>query len=401
MSNDVWSLGIILVNMATGRNPWKTATPDDPTFQAYLRDPQGFFPSVLPVSSEINDILVRMLHIDQKERITLRELREALEDIQDFYSEDVVFEGGVARCSWEAGLDLECYPSAYEDHEGDLDQLDEPKSAWSRDSHSSCCPRTPDGPSTTMSSAQDMINGANHRSDSSLFPSHPSSPSCDDGIWTGFQSSKGIGMADVLDTPAQNIEDISSEALLDEQSFSTPVFPAITSVSSPCAVGTDEQTGAALSPTQWIPYKGRLHPSSRSSSQSTSSSEPSCVISFARSLTPSSNTSSWSGECQSEYLPGTSIYTSSDFHDSEATNFKQFMLPRRSDLGSTSKDQHRAALSADSRQSSPTAIHGPPLDRSPGGGSTPSTERTWKTTSFSSTRSWFLLGKLFSSSVAE
>lgn len=401
MSNDVWSLGIILVNLATGRNPWKTATPDDPTFQAYLRDPSGFFPSVLPVSSEINNILVRILHTDWRERITLHELREALEDVQGFYSEDVMFEGSVARCSWEAGFDIEGYPS---DHEDDLDWSgDGPKSVWSRDSRSSFYPRTPDGPPTTLLSAHGVTNGASYQSDSSFFSysSSPSFPSHDGDIWTTVQSSKDLGMEDVLETPSQNIEDVFLEEVsLDERSLSTPVFPTI---SSPCVVDTDEQTGAMLSPTPWMPYKGHLCSSSRTSLQSTTSSGPSCVISFARSSTPSSDTSSWSGKRQSKYLPGVSIYTSRDFHDSKVISFKQFTSPRRLDLGPVSKDQHRAAFSAYSRESSPTAIHscfGPSLDRSPGGGSIQTyTTRSRRTSSFSS-RSWFLLGKMFASSAA-
>ncbi|KAG6831406.1 hypothetical protein H0H87_005227 [Tephrocybe sp. NHM501043] len=101
-SNDVWSLGIILLNLATGRNPWKTATIDDLTFQAYLREPLTFFPSVLPVSQEINDILLQMLHVDWQQRVTLPELRQQMEDISNFYAPDVVFDGSQARCSWEA-----------------------------------------------------------------------------------------------------------------------------------------------------------------------------------------------------------------------------------------------------------------------------------------------------------
>src|ERR1700733_1018683 len=150
MSNDVWSLGIILVNLATGRNPWKTATPDDLTFMAYLQDPSGFFPSVLPLSSEISSILVRMLHVDSSERITLPELREALEDVQSFYSDDVVFEGSIAKCSWEVGIDIESGPSTPED------DLGWPgngmKSVWSEDSssESSIFPQTPDDAGPTI-----------------------------------------------------------------------------------------------------------------------------------------------------------------------------------------------------------------------------------------------------------
>ncbi|KAG6914228.1 hypothetical protein DXG01_001666 [Tephrocybe rancida] len=101
-SNDIWSLGIILLNLATGRNPWQTATIDDLTFQAYLKDPLNFFPSVLPISHEINDILLQMLHVDWQQRVTLPELRQQMEDISSFYAPDVVFDGSQARCSWEA-----------------------------------------------------------------------------------------------------------------------------------------------------------------------------------------------------------------------------------------------------------------------------------------------------------
>ncbi|KAF8155527.1 kinase-like domain-containing protein [Crassisporium funariophilum] len=107
MFNDIWSLGIILLNLATGRNPWKSATPGDPTFQAYLRDPMGFLPTVLPISPEVNEILVRMLEVDWRERMTLREVRYAIEDISSFYSDGVVFEGSMARCPWESGMDID------------------------------------------------------------------------------------------------------------------------------------------------------------------------------------------------------------------------------------------------------------------------------------------------------
>ena len=138
--NDIWSLGIILLNLATGRNPWKSATPDDPTFRAYLRDPLGFLPTVLPISHELNDLLVRMLEVDWRDRINIRELRYAIEDVHSFYSEDVVFEGSMARCPWEAGMDIDSDDESSEStkavspppkSDGDAFQ-----SYWSKDSRS-------------------------------------------------------------------------------------------------------------------------------------------------------------------------------------------------------------------------------------------------------------------------
>ena len=106
-ANDVWSLGIVLLNLATGRNPWKSATDSDPTFQAYLLDPATFLPSVLPISRACNDLLLRMLDVNWRTRITLPEVRRAVMRIDSFYCDGVLFEGSMARCPWEAGMDLD------------------------------------------------------------------------------------------------------------------------------------------------------------------------------------------------------------------------------------------------------------------------------------------------------
>ncbi|KAF5329381.1 hypothetical protein D9619_009218 [Psilocybe cf. subviscida] len=106
MQSDIWSLGIILLNLVTARNPWKSATPDDAAYQAYLRDPSHFLPSALPISDELNNVLVRVLAINWKTRIPLPELRVCIKNIKNLYSKDVIFESDLARCPWEEGLDL-------------------------------------------------------------------------------------------------------------------------------------------------------------------------------------------------------------------------------------------------------------------------------------------------------
>ncbi|RJE17195.1 serine threonine protein kinase, partial [Aspergillus sclerotialis] len=67
-------LGVILVNLTCGRNPWKKASPDDSTFRAFLKDPK-FLSSILPISPELNMILRRIFECDPHKRITLQELR--------------------------------------------------------------------------------------------------------------------------------------------------------------------------------------------------------------------------------------------------------------------------------------------------------------------------------------
>lgn len=75
--NDVWSLGVILVNLTCGRNPWKQASFQDSTYRAYSRS-QDFLKTILPVTDELNDILGRIFNPCPELRITLGELRERI-----------------------------------------------------------------------------------------------------------------------------------------------------------------------------------------------------------------------------------------------------------------------------------------------------------------------------------
>ena len=158
--NDIWSLGIILLNLITGRNPWKSASSSDPTFQAYLQSPANFLPSVLPISPEVNEILLRTLDIDWRNRISITELRRAIKGVRTFYADDVVFEGSMARCSWEAGIDI-TGGSQPEDDGFDLppheEQQQEPRSGWSRES------------------STDIVFAAPSRGDSSSWVPYPAS----------------------------------------------------------------------------------------------------------------------------------------------------------------------------------------------------------------------------------
>lgn len=75
--NDVWSLGVILVNLTCGRNPWKKASPEDSTFRAFLKDSK-FLSTILPISPELNSILRRVFECDPQKRISLMELRDLI-----------------------------------------------------------------------------------------------------------------------------------------------------------------------------------------------------------------------------------------------------------------------------------------------------------------------------------
>ena len=91
MFND-WSLGIILLDVATGRNMLLSVIPPS--------KPTSVTHSIS--SHEINVILVRMLKVDWRKGMTLRDVRYAIQ----VYFDGVVFEGSMAHCAWEVGMEI-------------------------------------------------------------------------------------------------------------------------------------------------------------------------------------------------------------------------------------------------------------------------------------------------------
>ena len=81
--NDVWSLGVILVNLTCGRNPWKRASFGDSTYKAFARNPQ-FLSTILPISEELNRILGMIFELDPRKRIGLLELRSLIQGCSKF-----------------------------------------------------------------------------------------------------------------------------------------------------------------------------------------------------------------------------------------------------------------------------------------------------------------------------
>lgn len=77
-ANDIWSLGVMLVNLTCGRNPWKRASASsDETFRAFVKNP-NFLASILPLTDEMNYIVQRIFQLDPQKRISLPELRHLI-----------------------------------------------------------------------------------------------------------------------------------------------------------------------------------------------------------------------------------------------------------------------------------------------------------------------------------
>ncbi|TPX36678.1 hypothetical protein SmJEL517_g01194 [Synchytrium microbalum] len=129
-ANDVWSMGVILINLLFGKNPWHEASAADQIFGLYI----GRHPDVLRdqfgLSREFDALLHRVFTLDIRKRISLRELRRAVAELNCFTSEEadgdypLIFEGD--DISGRAlSLSTNGSSSHGEDDEVDIDVLDD------------------------------------------------------------------------------------------------------------------------------------------------------------------------------------------------------------------------------------------------------------------------------------
>ncbi|KAJ3999214.1 serine/threonine protein kinase, negative regulator of sexual conjugation and meiosis [Lentinula boryana] len=83
--NDIWSLGVILVNLVTQHNPWNYAHSSDPCFDAFLAN-RDSLRDALPISDSLNSILKRIFDFNPVSRINLPTLRNEILSLETFYA---------------------------------------------------------------------------------------------------------------------------------------------------------------------------------------------------------------------------------------------------------------------------------------------------------------------------
>ncbi|KAK0213752.1 kinase-like protein [Armillaria fumosa] len=87
-SSDVWALGVVLINMMVGRNPWLAAKISDPCFNYFLCNPD-YFLKIFPLTPAVNEVLLRIFDLRSSKRITLPELHTEISKIDRFFLTDV------------------------------------------------------------------------------------------------------------------------------------------------------------------------------------------------------------------------------------------------------------------------------------------------------------------------
>ncbi|KAJ6611119.1 kinase-like domain-containing protein [Mycena sp. CBHHK59/15] len=85
--SDAWALSIILMNLVTVINPWRTAQTSDPGWRSFMADPE-FLLEVLPISRSLNELLVRCFRADPAKRPSLAQLRHEVRTMDSLFMSD-------------------------------------------------------------------------------------------------------------------------------------------------------------------------------------------------------------------------------------------------------------------------------------------------------------------------
>ncbi|RPD65441.1 kinase-like protein [Lentinus tigrinus ALCF2SS1-7] len=140
---DIWALGVILVNMITGRNPWEKASMRDEDFAQFIDDADYFY-DTFPISKGACDILLDIFTMNPLQRISLRSLREAVMSTETFFRSQEEMDSPI-----ESPIEIEKSGKSSIDVPDVLPGLSTPNSRWSNDDDDESPLVTPEG--TTFS----------------------------------------------------------------------------------------------------------------------------------------------------------------------------------------------------------------------------------------------------------
>lgn len=94
LAGDIWSLGILFINLTCSRNPWPIANINDrhEVFSNYILNNRGLLRAILPILRQFNALLDDIFVLNPNQRLPLAEMAERIAHC-DFYNDLVEFNG--------------------------------------------------------------------------------------------------------------------------------------------------------------------------------------------------------------------------------------------------------------------------------------------------------------------
>ncbi|KAI5967103.1 SKS1 [Candida theae] len=92
LPGDIWSLGVLFINITCSRNPWPIASfnegGNDVFVNYMLKNQKDILRSILPISNQFNKILVSIFQLNPNERVGLHQLYKAVTRYDFFHDHD-------------------------------------------------------------------------------------------------------------------------------------------------------------------------------------------------------------------------------------------------------------------------------------------------------------------------
>lgn len=105
LPGDIWSLGIIMINITCGRNPWTNSSitnEDNEVFTTYMFEDNTILEQILPISKEFNQLLNNIFQLNPDDRINLFQLYYDVSKVEFFTNNETISDAS----SSESSLDL-------------------------------------------------------------------------------------------------------------------------------------------------------------------------------------------------------------------------------------------------------------------------------------------------------
>ena len=82
--SDIWALGVILMNMLTGRSPWRAAVSSEACYNGFMHDPL-YLRAMLPLSRPTVSLIGRILKLNPLARLAIKDIKDAIMNIETFF----------------------------------------------------------------------------------------------------------------------------------------------------------------------------------------------------------------------------------------------------------------------------------------------------------------------------